>query len=321
MKVYIDRDNMKLLGVEKERPFFTGDVFSSKLNVYFNSDVSSSSVTMSFLLANGRTPRKNLISDSSRIVTFEEEKFGYNNWYEYSWDLSAKEGLLVAPGPIQMTLSLTTNNTVEQVNFTNNVVRTNKFGSNENIYILGENEEEIILDFATNIDTLQHKFTFIGEFETKASMYEAAFNDIYLNNHSIITARYNDNVFIFIRSDSQNEEELMMIDASNYESYKLNINGTLTPTSSNFDHSALYNLDYEHSGHTGFMPSRLSILPEINQNDSNERLTLSVYDSNSDSAKKINFSNFAARIIRTSNTQMPNDIQKGQYVFLEINNN
>ena len=151
MKVYVDKQNMKLLGVEKERPFYTGDIFSSTLTVYFNTNVSNSSVPLSFFLANGRTPRKNLIPDDARTITLSEEKFGQSTWYSYTWELSAKEGLLVTPGPIQMTLTVTTNDVVEQVMFTNNVVRTSRFGANENLVVFGDDPEEIILDFATNI--------------------------------------------------------------------------------------------------------------------------------------------------------------------------
>lgn len=233
MKVYVDKQNMKLLGVEKERPFYTGDIFSSTLTVYFNTDVSNSSVTLSFLLANGRTPRKNLIPDDARTITLSEEKFGQSTWYSYTWELSAKEGLLVTPGPIQMTLTVTTNDVVEQVMFTNNVVRTSRFGANENLVVFGDDPEEIILDFATNIANINaslYKFRYIGEFNTKGSMYQAAFEEIYTNNNSMVSARFYDNVFIFLRSDAEGEQYLFMIDSSLYKYYKLKNDGTIIET-------------------------------------------------------------------------------------------
>lgn len=310
MKVFIDKTDMKLLKVEKERPFYTGyesDHLPSIITVYFNQDVSSSTVTLSFLLANNRTPRKNLVADSNGTETIENV-----TWYYYTWNLSTKEGILTSPGQIQMTLSVTTSGVVEQLLFTNNVVRTARFGANENVVVYGEDPTETLIDFATDVDSileglqaanvkldnLDHKINYIGEdYATKQAMYDAAFEAVYTNNNSIVTARFEDNAFIFVRADAENEEYLMMVDASTYAPYKLKSDGTVYAV----------------------LP-RLSILPSVESSVPNSRLVLSVCDTNDDSMHKISLPNLADRIIKTAGTELPSDLQKGQYVFLEIDN-
>lgn len=84
------------------------------------------------------------------------------------------------------------------------------------------------------------------------------------------------------------------------------------------DHSKLDNLDYEHSGHTGFMPSRLSLLPNVQNSVQNSRLVLATFDIETNETSKIGFSELKDRIIKTSPVfEQVN--QKGQYIFLEIN--
>lgn len=237
MKVYVDRQSMKLLGIEKERPFYTGDSLSSTLTVYFNADVSESSVTLSFLLANGRTPRKNLIPDDNQTVTFNEEKFGQATWYAYIWNLTTKEGILTAPGVLQMTLALTTGQVVEQVQFTNNVIRTSRWGDGENIVKFGDDPEQVILDFATNIANINQrlsqdiKFSFMGEFSVLSTMYAAAFKNVYEDGLHLVTANFLGDLNIFMKSDDANEDYLFYVKCSDYKLYKLNRLGTKTEIS------------------------------------------------------------------------------------------
>lgn len=84
------------------------------------------------------------------------------------------------------------------------------------------------------------------------------------------------------------------------------------------DHDDLENLDYEHSGHTGFMPSKLNLLPELSKDVSNDRLKLSVFDSEGNDTSQISFKDLAGRIIKTTGKNLPTDLQEGQYLFVEI---
>ena len=83
------------------------------------------------------------------------------------------------------------------------------------------------------------------------------------------------------------------------------------------DHTQLDNLNYESSGHTGFMPSRLTLLPSVEKDISNHRLMLPIYDVGLSRTSNISFDNLKDRIIRSCEN-MPDDLQKGQYVLIEI---
>lgn len=84
------------------------------------------------------------------------------------------------------------------------------------------------------------------------------------------------------------------------------------------DHSKLDNLDYENSGHTGFMPAKLSLLPRVPKAVQNGHLLLTTYDTNTDTTHSIELDDLRKRIIKTS-TVLSSDDQKGQYIFIEIN--
>lgn len=81
------------------------------------------------------------------------------------------------------------------------------------------------------------------------------------------------------------------------------------------NHNRLYNLDYEVSGHTGFMPSRLSLLNDVDPSINNNKVNLLASVENQPS--KITIKELQDRIIRTSNT-VSDDLQVGQYLFKEI---
>lgn len=82
------------------------------------------------------------------------------------------------------------------------------------------------------------------------------------------------------------------------------------------DHRLLDNLDYEHSGHTGFMPLKLSILPKIAPDTPNERLMLLASDGENTGTVVIN--EIRDRIIKTVNSgSILADAQIGQYIFIE----
>ena len=87
------------------------------------------------------------------------------------------------------------------------------------------------------------------------------------------------------------------------------------------NHDELKHLDYEESGHTGFMPSKLSLLPDVSSSAENSRINIMA--NINDSPQKITISDLSKRIIRTIEGEMPSDIQVGQYIRIikEENNN
>ena len=93
------------------------------------------------------------------------------------------------------------------------------------------------------------------------------------------------------------------------------------------DHDQLNNLDYEHSGHTGFasearlnaveqatVPKRFDALP-VMDNMSN-RGTAYLYVDNNGKSEKISIRQALATLIRTD-TKKPDDMQVGEYLFLK----
>lgn len=101
----------------------------------------------------------------------------------------------------------------------------------------------------------------------------------------------------------------------------------VTQITGNSDHDKLNNLDYEHSGHTGFasearlnameqatVPKRLDALPVMG-NMSN-RGTAYLYVDNNGKSEKISIRQALATLIRTG-TEKPDDMQVGEYLFLK----
>lgn len=91
-----------------------------------------------------------------------------------------------------------------------------------------------------------------------------------------------------------------------------------------FDHSKLNNLDYEHSGHTGFastehlnllVPKRLSVMPTLNPLSNRQNAYLYV-DDNGDSTK-VSIKDMLGYLIRRGE-DIPEDMQAGEYLLLEI---
>lgn len=91
-----------------------------------------------------------------------------------------------------------------------------------------------------------------------------------------------------------------------------------------YNHNELHNLDYEHSGHTGFastehlnllVPKRLSVLPTLDDMANNDTAMLYVDNNGNDS--KISISKLRKRMIKQGDS-IPTDLQAGEYLFLEI---
>jgi len=108
------------------------------------------------------------------------------------------------------------------------------------------------------------------------------------------------------------------------------------------DHSKLENLDYEHSGHTGFASSQelsvlentvgeiqtelslldnkyiqkdLSILPSVSLSDNRENMT--IYIDNNGTPSKANLKETLGTILRLDN-QVPSTMQNGEFLMLDL---
>ena len=90
------------------------------------------------------------------------------------------------------------------------------------------------------------------------------------------------------------------------------------------NHSDLNGLDYESSGHKGFassqqlnllVPKRLSTLPNLSALSDRTKANLYVDDNGNDT--KVAIATMLNFILRKGE-QIPNDMQKGEYLFLEL---
>lgn len=108
------------------------------------------------------------------------------------------------------------------------------------------------------------------------------------------------------------------------------------------DHSQLENLDYEHSGHTGFASSQelsvldnavgeiqtelslldnkyiqkdLSILPSVSLSDNRDNMT--IYIDNNGTPSKANLKETLGTLLRLD-TQVPDTMQNGEFLMLDL---
>lgn len=125
---------------------------------------------------------------------------------------------------------------------------------------------------------------------------------------------FKNNIKITLQQDMKN----IRVNLNPKNDVNLNLCSRLTLKYVEPNHAKLDNLDYENSGHTGFMPAKLSLLPKTQNSVQNRRLSLAVYDSTSEETTNIDFDDVRKRIIKTSDSRSQTD-QKGQYIFLEIN--
>lgn len=123
-----------------------------------------------------------------------------------------------------------------------------------------------------------------------------------------------DNIHIRIEDDN------VRISLSDPCQIKMNFSDKLVLKLIEPDHTRLSNLDYEHSGHTGFMPTKLSLLPGLPSNTSNRRLKMSLFDTDTEESYVTDFNDVSKRIIKTEGSSYTHT-NKDNYVFIEINEN
>jgi len=109
------------------------------------------------------------------------------------------------------------------------------------------------------------------------------------------------------------DEDEINVSVDEGDEISVNLNDRLSvirPT----QHSELGGLDYESSGHTGFVPARLSTLPDLNR--THDRMSVMVYVDDNGTDAKVSMRDMFGMFLRTGN-EKPADMQVGEYLFLE----
>lgn len=120
---------------------------------------------------------------------------------------------------------------------------------------------------------------------------------------------------ISVRVENPNQ---IRINLGSPKGININMDDRLVIRTGTSDHSQLSNLDYENSGHTGFMPKKLSLLNPLPNNSQTQNLRLVLFDTSTEESYKATIGDVRNRIIKTESSSYVNT-EEGQYVFVEIN--
>lgn len=80
----------------------------------------------------------------------------------------------------------------------------------------------------TKVTELEKNIRFLGSYSEREELYEEAFDTIYNDDGSLVTALYDDNLVMFMKADDEEESYLLMIDAAEFKAYILNASGSRT---------------------------------------------------------------------------------------------
>lgn len=284
-----------------------------------------------------------VIGPYATLTTPDDSMSGYYGWKGH---FNARD--LSVNGSLQITIAFTLNGTVRKTvcKVTGNVTDAVELG--DDVLILGDGG--VVESFLTDIATFENALS------QKADR-DNANQTVTIGTLKVTSIENIDDEVILIDNEYQNNHSFAKV-ANNKVELETSSNETGTPTSNvkitkdsvsvevangndskkievkkdgvyvddervTLDakkHDLLEHLDYDSSGHTGFMPQRLSILPTVASSVPNDRLVVAVHDTQTQSANKISIPNLADRIIKTAGTELPSNMNVGQYVFLEIDN-
>lgn len=285
-----------------------------------------------------------VIGPYATLTTPDDSITGYYGWKGH---FSARD--LAINGPLQITIAFTLNNAVRKTvcKVTGNV--SDAVELEDDVLILGDGSvvESFLNDIATFENALSQKADRVNKNQTvtigtlKVTHIEniedeedILIDNEYGNNYSFAKVA-NDKVELQTKSTetgtptsnvkvTKNSVSVEITNGNDSKKIEVKKDGVYVDdervTLDAKKHDLLEHLDYDSSGHIGFMPQRLSILPNVNANVPNERLVVAIHDTQTQVANKISLPNLADRIIKTAGTELPSDLQKGQYVFLEIDN-
>ena len=162
MKVYINIDDLSIVRIEREKPFYQGSNFIDRMRILFNRLDATFSPTAMFKLPTGRRvgPVHPIGIDEGTTRGVDEDG---KLWYYYDFIISTEIGLLMHPGQLEASIVLNYYNSdgtiIKQAvvgTVINEVVKTTVFGEG-NIIVVGEDPEVILNNFNSTIANLANR--------------------------------------------------------------------------------------------------------------------------------------------------------------------
>lgn len=179
MKIYIKTDSWTIEKIETEKAFYQGNDFVDYIKLYFDERLINCSPTISLLLASGRRFGPFYSNGTTGASSYE------NGCYAFLFVLNQE--VLSCSGQIQITISINEFNDNGTLigartigNVVNNVVKTTFYPGNK-ILIIGDDPEEVILDFKSNLDNLDKKMSTLQNVVTDLARFGRMLPKTYTN--------------------------------------------------------------------------------------------------------------------------------------------
>lgn len=179
MKIYIKADSWTIEKIETEKAFYQGNDFVDYIKLYFDERLINCSPTISLLLASGRRFGPFYSNGTTGASSYE------NGYYTFLFVLNQE--VLSCSGQIQITISINEFNDNGTLigsrtigNVVNNVVKTTFYPGNK-ILIIGDDPEEVILDFKSNLDILDNRLSTLQNVVTDLARFGRMLPETYSN--------------------------------------------------------------------------------------------------------------------------------------------
>lgn len=234
MKIYIKTDSWTIEKIETEKAFYQGNDFVDYIKLYFDERLINCSPTISLLLASGRRFGPFYSNGTTGASSYE------NGCYAFLFVLNQE--VLSCSGQIQITISINEFNDNGTLigartigNVVNNVVKTTFYPGNK-ILIIGDDPEEVILDFKSNLDNLDKKMSTLQNVVTDLARFgrmlpktytniENAYDDVmqyfYTNadNSVVVAFACNSKQFLAFSVSSIEASQFIMLDTNTKNFY------------------------------------------------------------------------------------------------------
>lgn len=194
MKIFIDTTKWVKVKEENELPVLVGDNYTDVIGIYYNTNPATNHFypTLNILKPNGRKIGS-LMYDTGDTYPQTYTDADSNTWYYFEFTLSAADNILDISGKFNVTITTnyynSSTNVITSQKNVNTILNVINAVSNDdnNIWIFGENTDDVIMNFKTAITSLQNLVT--GLESTKA--------DLTNNDQTIVAGQLTANNYVY----------------------------------------------------------------------------------------------------------------------------